>query len=200
MARWMRSKESKRALSLLTNGDKFYSLIEPYKRVIAIALPPAVRATIGVETTAAVCTNCIGTAVTNPYSSLAKPLNVAMVRNREMPYKTLARTLKRLREEDTRIGGILFVTTEHGACTTADAEVFMQKLVEASTSELRTRLDDELFGFYDGKEEERGDVGGSWRELSNTDDESGFPAASRVCANRLRQFLEKTQGALNTFG
>jgi hypothetical protein len=180
-------------------------MCEPYKRIVAIAIPPdfGSSASSSEEEKERPCANCIGLAQTNFYHSLAEPKSVAMVRDKQPPFQTIARQLARISREDSRLGGVLFVTTERGAASEEDAEKFMRGILREA-EDMREKeggfLEKVPMGFSDPVEEKEG----SWRELGNKEEEEDgemwAPAAARVSARRLRTFLEKEQGALNTFG
>ena len=194
--------------NLLLSGSKFLASCEPYKRIIAIAIPPDFGSSASASSSEEKekerpCANCIGLSQTNYYHSLAEPKSVAMVRDKQPPFQTIARQLARISREDSRLGGVLFVTTERGAASEEDAEKFMRGILREA-EDMREKeggfLEKVPMGFSDPIEEKEG----SWRELGNKEEEEDgemwAPAAARVSARRLRTFLEKEQGALNTFG
>ena len=124
-------------------------------------------------------------------------------------YATIARQLLRIAKEETRLAGVLFITTERGAVDESDATRFKDGIVKEAKELQRQHqgekggtclLENVPMGFSDVDDEREG----SWRELGNAreeeEGESWAPAAARASARRLRTFLEKEQGALNTFG
>ena len=113
------------------------------------------------------------------------------------------------RQEETRLAGVLFITTERGAVDESYATRFKDGIVKEAKELQRQHqgekggtclLENVPMGFSDVDDEREG----SWRELGNAreeeEGESWAPAAARASARRLRTFLEKEQGALNTFG
>ena len=208
----------------LLSGSKFLAECEPYKRIVAIAIPSDFRSLLPDDVDAKKtnendkpCANCIGISQTNFYHSLAEPKSVAMVREKTgvPPYATIARQLLRIAKEEKRLAGVLFITTERGAVRESDAERFKDGVIkEAKELQRQQReqqgtaeggegtclLENVPMGFSDVEDEREG----SWRELGNAreeeEGESWAPAAARASARRLRTFLEKEQGALNTFG
>ena len=102
-----------------------------------------------------------------------------------------------------------FITTERGAVNESDATRFKDGVIKEAKELQRQHqgekggtclLENVPMGFSDVDDEREG----SWRELGNAreeeEGESWAPAAARASARRLRTFLEKEQGALNTFG
>ena len=102
----------------LLSGSKFLAECEPYKRIVAIAIPSDFRSPDDVDDAKKKntenendkpCANCIGISQTNFYHSLAEPKSVAMVRSKTgvPPYATIARQLLRMAREEKRIAGVL---------------------------------------------------------------------------------------------
>lgn len=204
----------------LLSGSKFLAECEPYKRIVAVAIPSDFRSLLPDDVDDAKntenendkpCANCIGISQTNFYHSLAEPKSVAMVRSKTgvPPYATIARQLLRIAKEETRLAGVLFITTERGAVNESDATRFKDGVIKKAKELQRQHqgekggtclLENVPMGFSDVDDEREG----SWRELGNAreeeEGESWAPAAARASARRLRTFLEKEQGALNTFG
>ena len=202
----------------LLSGSKSLAECEPYKRIVAVAIPSDFRSRdvddakkTNENENDKPCANCIGISQTNFYHSLAEPKSVAMVRSKTgvPPYATIARQLLRIAKEETRLAGVLFITTERGAVDESDATRFKDGIVKEAKELQRQHqgekggtclLENVPMGFSDVDDEREG----SWRELGNAreeeEGESWAPAAARASARRLRTFLEKEQGALNTFG
>lgn len=109
----------------------------------------------------------------------------------EPPTSALARLVFGRDGDAAQPGGVLLAPTTHRAVTVADAER-VAKILQLTDARFR----DVPFGFWDGPSAP------SWRapEESLAAADRDAPAAARVARARLQEFLESTQGALNTFG
>lgn len=193
------------ALRRVLRSDAFYSVIEPYRAIWCIALPPDQRRDDAGSTSAstrveasgaedAPCAKCWGVSASNAYHNLASARGVAMVRTPgEVPASALARMVFGSEKSGVPLGGLLLAPTTEGAVTAADAERVAELLTKTDA-----RFANVPFGFWDG----RSDVD-SWRspeDAKHPEEDARAPAAARVARGRLQAFLESTQGALNTFG